>query len=258
MSQKISLISWNVNGIRAMVNKGLYDILKELDADIFCVQETKAQDDILHTISENLPDYHLYVTSAEKKGYSGTAIFTKIKPLNHNYGMGIDEHDTEGRLITLEYEKFFLVNVYVPNSGSELKRLEYREEWDKDLCKYLKVLDEKKPVVFTGDFNVAHEPIDLARPKPNYNKTAGYTQVEIDGISNFLNAGFIDTFRHFHKDKVQYTFWNMRFKGREKNIGWRIDYFLISERMIDQVEEASVLDQVMGSDHCPVKLVVKQ
>ena len=258
MAEKLNIISWNVNGIRASIKKGFYEKMKEMNPDILCIQETKAQDDILAGIAVELPEYKWYVNSALKKGYSGTAIFTKLKPLNHSYDMGIPEHDEEGRLITLEYDQFFLVNVYVPNSGQGLKRLDYRQNWDQELVRYLKKLDKKKPVIFTGDMNVAHEPIDLARPKENYNKTAGYTQTEIDGFKNILSANFTDTFRYFHKDKVQYTFWNQRFKARERNVGWRIDYFLVSKRFIEHVNDSIILDQMMGSDHCPVRLEIHQ
>ncbi|MBN1184592.1 MAG: exodeoxyribonuclease III [Bacteroidales bacterium] len=254
MAEKIKILSWNVNGIRAMVNKGFYEIIKELDHDIVCIQETKAQDEDVKKIASLMNDYELLVNSAEKKGYSGTAIFSKIKPISHTLDMGIPEHDNEGRVITAEYDNFYLVNVYVPNSGSELKRLDYREEWDKDLLAFIKKLESEKPVIFTGDFNVAHQPIDLARPKPNYNKTAGYMQAEIDGMQNYLNAGLTDTYRNFYPDKVQYTFWNMRFRGREKGIGWRIDYFLVSNGLIKNIKDSYILDQIMGSDHCPIGL----
>lgn len=257
MAKKTNIISWNVNGIRASVKKGFYEKMKEMNPDILCIQETKAQDDILAEIAVELPDYKWFVNSAIKKGYSGTAIFTKKDPLSHEYEMDIEEHDQEGRLISLEYDKFYLVNVYVPNAGQGLKRLEYRKTWDEALLDYLKKLDAKKPVIFTGDLNVAHEPIDLARPKQNYNKTAGYTQTEIDGIKNLLNAHFIDTFRHLYKDKVQYTFWNQRFGAREKNVGWRIDYFIVSERIIGNVKDSQILDQVFGSDHCPIRLEIE-
>jgi exodeoxyribonuclease III len=257
MAEKLNIISWNVNGIRASIKKGFYEKIKEMDPDIFCIQETKAQDDILAEIAVKLPEYKWFVNSALKKGYSGTAIFTRQEPLNHSYDMGIPGHDEEGRLITLEYDQFFLVNAYVPNSGQGLKRLEYRKTWDQALVEFLKKLDEKKPVIFTGDMNVAHESIDLARPKENYNKTAGYTQTEIDGFNNLLSENFIDTFRHFHKDKVQYTFWNQRFKARERNVGWRIDYFLVSNRFIRKVNDSVILDQMMGSDHCPIRLDIQ-
>jgi exodeoxyribonuclease-3 len=192
------------------------------------------------------------VNSAIQKGYSGTAVLSKINPLNHSLDIGKAEHDQEGRVITLEYSNFYLVNVYVPNSGQELKRLDYRKVWDEHLLDYLRKLDARKPVIFTGDLNVAHEPIDLARPVENYNKTAGYTQIEIDGFKSLLNIGLVDSFRKFNKDKVQYTYWNMRFRAREKNLGWRIDYFMVSERLMNHVKDAFILDQVMGSDQCPV------
>lgn len=254
----MKIISWNLNGIRAVVNKNLfYETIEQLNPDVFCVQETKAQDDIVLKIAEQLKGYKTYVNSAQKKGYSGTAVFTKHEPIKHIYDIGIAEHDMEGRVISLEYDNFFLINAYVPNSGSELKRLDYRERWDKDFASYIKKLDAQKPVIYTGDLNVAHESIDLARPKPNYNKTAGYTQVEIDGFDNFLKIGMTDTYRHFNPDKVQYTFWNMRFKGREKNIGWRIDYFLASNRFMDQIQNSYIMDELMGSDHCPIGLEIK-
>lgn len=253
----MKIISWNLNGIRAVVNKNLfYETIEHLNPDIFCVQETKAQDDIVLKIAEQLDGYETYVNSAQKKGYSGTAVFTKQKPIKHIYDIGIAEHDTEGRVITLEFDEFFLINAYIPNSGSELKRLDYREQWDKDFAAYIKKLEVQKPVIFTGDLNVAHEPIDLARPKPNYNKTAGYTQVEIDGFDNFLKLGMTDSFRHFYPEKVQYTFWNMRFKGREKNIGWRIDYFLVSNSLMNNIKDSYILDEFMGSDHCPIGLEI--
>jgi exodeoxyribonuclease III len=251
----MKIISWNLNGIRAVVNKDLfYETIERLDPDIFCVQETKAQDDIVLEIAKKLNGYTTFVNSAIKKGYAGTAIFSKKEPLKHIYDIGIAEHDQEGRVISLEYDNFFLVNAYVPNSGSGLKRLSYREQWDKDFTEYLQKLDSKKPLIFTGDLNVAHEPIDLARPKPNYNKSAGYTQVEIDGFDNLLKTGLTDTFRHFYPDKVQYTFWNVRFKGREKNVGWRIDYFLASNRLMKNIRDSYILNDVMGSDHCPIGL----
>jgi exodeoxyribonuclease-3 len=253
----MKIISWNLNGIRAVVNKNLfYETIEQLNPDVFCVQETKAQDDIVLKIAEKLNGYKTFVNSAQKKGYSGTAIFAKHEPIKHIYDIGIAEHDMEGRVISLEFNDFILVNAYVPNSGSELKRLDYRKQWDKDFAAYIKKLEAQKSVVFTGDLNVAHEPIDLARPKPNYNKTAGYTQVEIDGFDNFLDLGMTDSFRHFYPEKVQYTFWNMRFKGREKNVGWRIDYFLVSNRFMKNIKDSYVLDKVMGSDHCPIGLEI--
>ncbi len=254
MGQLVKFISWNVNGIRASVNKGFYETTEKLDPDILCVQETKGQDEVVQVISEKLPEYELFVNSALKKGYSGTAVFTRLKPVNHIFDLGIAEHDQEGRIITLEFDTFYLVNVYVPNSGQNLDRLDYRKHWDHDLMEYLKKLNALKPIIFTGDLNVAHEPIDLARPKPNYNKSAGFTQVEIDGFKKYLDMGLVDTFRYFHKDKVQYTFWNQRFNARANNVGWRIDYFLVSEKLLSHVRDSFILDEIMGSDHCPVCL----
>jgi exodeoxyribonuclease-3 len=248
------LISWNVNGIRASVKKGFYDVVKSFDADFFMVQETKASVDIVEGICKELPDYTVYANEAEKKGYSGTAIFTKHKPINSFIDLPNDEHNSEGRISGLEFEDFFLVNVYVPNSGSELKRLEYRKKWDRDFCSFLAALSERKPVIVGGDFNVAQTEIDLARPKPNYNKTAGYTQTEIDGMNAFNNAGLIDTYRNKHPDKIEYSFWSMRFKARDRNVGWRIDYFLVSNQVKEKVKSAEIFGQVMGSDHCPIGL----
>ena len=250
----MKIISWNVNGIRAGVKKGFLDKFNELDADVFCLQETKAQDDQVQEALKPISNYSLAVNSAEKKGYSGTAILSKTKPLNSSIDIGIAEHDTEGRVVRTEFEAFNLVNVYVPNSGSGLKRLDYRAEWDKAFTQYLDQLQKEKPLIVTGDFNVAHQAIDLARPKENYNKTSGYTQKEIDGFDNLLGIGLKDSFRAFHPDKVGYTFWNVRFKARERNVGWRIDYFLVSESFMDKVKNASILDDVYGSDHCPVSI----
>jgi exodeoxyribonuclease-3 len=200
--------------------------------------------------------YRLYVTSAVQKGYSGTAVLSRIAPAGHQYGLGLEEHDQEGRVITLDFDSFYLVNAYVPNSGQELKRLNYRAEWDYSLLTHLKRLDAKKPVIFTGDLNVAHEPIDLARPEANYNKTAGYTQVEIDGFDNLIQAGLVDTFRKLNPGKVQYSYWSQRINARASNLGWRIDYFLVSERIMAHVKDAFILDQVQGSDHCPVGIEI--
>jgi exodeoxyribonuclease III len=257
MSRPIKIITWNLNGIRAMVKKGLVGTVKGMDPDFFCVQETKAQDEIVKGIAQTIDGYELMVNSAEKKGYSGTAIFSKVKPLRHVYNIEVAENDKEGRVIAAEYENFYLVNAYVPNSGSELKRLGYRQAWDKDMLAYLVKLEQSKPVIFTGDLNVAREPIDLARPKENYNKSAGYTQVEIDGINKIIDAGWVDAFRHFHKDKVQYTFWNARFNARANNMGWRIDYFLVSQKLLPYIKDSYILDQVMGSDHCPIGLEIE-
>ncbi len=252
----IKIISWNINGIRASVKKGLYEKVNDLGPDILCVQETKANNEIVEKIAKELDGYHLFVNSAVRPGYSGTAVFTRIKPDSHNYDMGIEEHDQEGRLITVEYKGFYLVNVYTPNSGSELKRLDYREKWDNAIIEYLKSLKAKKPLIFTGDLNVAHEPIDLARPEANYDKTAGYTQKEIDGFKKVLSLDLVDTYRHFNGDRIQYSFWNQRFRARERNVGWRIDYFMVSRQIIGQIKSAFILDEIIGSDHCPVGIEV--
>ncbi|WP_297098289.1 exodeoxyribonuclease III [uncultured Draconibacterium sp.] len=249
----MKLISWNVNGIRAVAKKNFFEDFKQLDADILCLQETKAQDDQVTETLAPINSYHIYSNSAEKKGYSGTAILSKTEPVSVSRDMGIEVHDTEGRVLCLEYEKFYLVNVYVPNSGSELKRLDYRQEWDRAFFNYLKEMEKTKPVVVCGDFNVAHRPIDLARPKPNYNKSAGFMQEEIDGMDRFTQGGLVDTFRHFYPDATdKYSWWSYRAGARGKNVGWRIDYFLVSESFIPQVEKAYILNEVMGSDHCPV------
>ena len=252
MKNRIKILSWNVNGIRAQVTKDFYGTVKNLNPDILCIQETKAQYENMPDLTGQLPQYEMYLNAAVQKGYAGTAILSKIKPVYHTRDIGMEKHDQEGRVITLEYDSFYLVNVYVPNSGQELKRLEYRKEWDEEFLNYLKKLDLQKPVILTGDLNVAHEPIDLARPKENYNKVAGFTQIEIDGFNNFVSAGFTDTFRRLYKDKVQYTYWSQRFRAREKNLGWRIDYFLVSHRLVEHIKDSFILDQVMGSDHCPV------
>ncbi|MGD9991872.1 MAG: exodeoxyribonuclease III [Salinivirgaceae bacterium] len=254
----MKLISWNVNGLRAVAKKDFFTDFKQINADIFCLQETKAQDDQVAEVLSELSGYHFYANSAEKKGYSGTAVISKSKPINVSKNMGIAEHDTEGRVLCLEYENFFLVTVYVPNSGSELKRLDYRQTWDLAFFNYLKNLEAKKPVIVCGDFNVAHKAIDLARPKQNYNKVAGYMQQEIDGMDRFTSGGFIDTFRHFFPDKTDaYSWWSYRAGARGKNIGWRIDYFLVSESFVPNVSQAFILNEVMGSDHCPVGIELK-
>ncbi|MBN2482300.1 MAG: exodeoxyribonuclease III [Bacteroidales bacterium] len=256
MKQSLRIISWNVNGIRAMVGKGFYDMMKKLDADIICIQETKADEKVVRDVAANLEGYKFLASSAVKKGYSGTAVFTRPEPVKHYIKTGKEEHDQEGRMITVEYDKFYLVNLYVPNSGQDLKRLDYRREWDLHMQQYIKGLIKDKPVILTGDLNVAHEPVDLARPKENYNKSAGYTQVEIDGFKNYLEAGFTDVYRERYPDKIQYTFWNQRFRARERNVGWRIDYFLVSREIADKVKDTNILDDIMGSDHCPVSLEI--
>ncbi|WP_221074508.1 exodeoxyribonuclease III [Agarivorans aestuarii] len=250
------LVSWNVNGIRAVMKKDFMASLESMQTDILCLQETKAQDDQVVEALNELEGYHIYSNSAVKKGYSGTAILSKQQPINVEYDMGIEEHDQEGRVIAAEYEQFILVTVYTPNSGSELKRLEYRQQWDADFLAYLKALEERKPVLVCGDLNVAHKDIDLARPKPNYNKSAGYMQAEIDGIDNLTAAGFVDTFRLKKQDEVKYSWWSYRAGARGRNIGWRIDYFLVSEVFAAQVSDADILNDVMGSDHCPVQVDV--
>jgi len=254
----MKLISWNVNGIRAVAKKNFFDDLPTMNPDVLCLQETKAQDDQVAETLAGLNDYHIYSNSAEKKGYSGTATLSKIKPLSVSRDIGIAEHDTEGRVLTLEYEKFFLVNVYVPNSGSDLKRLQYRQSWDLAFFNFLKNLENTKPVLVCGDFNVAHKAIDLARPKANYNKSAGFMQEEIDGMDRFTKGGLSDTFRHFYPDDTdKYSWWSYRAGARGKNVGWRIDYFLASTSFLPSIKKAFILNEIMGSDHCPVGIEVK-
>ena len=250
----MKLISWNVNGIRACVQKGFLDFFKEVDADIFCIQESKMQEGQLEL---DLKGYHQYWNYAEKKGYSGTAIFTKHEPISVQYGIGIEQHDHEGRVITLEYEDFYMVTVYTPNSQDELKRLDYRMQWETDFLAYLKKLEEKKGVIFCGDLNVAHQEIDLKNPKTN-RKNAGFTDEERAKFSEVIEAGFIDTFRYFYPDvEGIYSWWSYRFSARAKNAGWRIDYFCVSECLKDRLADAKILTDVMGSDHCPVELDLK-
>ena len=249
----MKLVSWNVNGIRACITKGFYDFFKEIDADIFCIQETKMQPGQLEILSEG---YHQYINSAEKKGYSGVLIFTKQEPLSVAYGMGIEEHDHEGRLITLEYDKFYFVGCYTPNSKDGLLRLPYRMEWEDDFRAYLKQLETKKPVILCGDLNVAHEEIDLKNPKTN-RRNAGFSDEERAKMSELLQSGFIDTYRYLYPDKVEYSWWSYRFKAREKNAGWRIDYFIVSEALKEHIQEAKIHTDVFGSDHCPVSLEIQ-
>jgi len=247
----IKLISWNVNGVRACCDKGFRDIFTQLDADFFCLQETKMQEGQLDLSFEGYTSYWNY---AEKKGYSGTAIFTKHQPLQVTYGLGIDEHDHEGRVITLEMEKFFLVTVYTPNSQDGLKRLDYRMTWDDDFRAYLQKLDQSKPVLVCGDLNVAHKEIDLKNPKTN-RMNAGFTDQEREKFQLLLDAGFIDTFRYFYPEQTNiYSWWSYRFKAREKNAGWRIDYFLASASLADKLKEAKIHTEIFGSDHCPVEV----
>ncbi|MFR9273321.1 MAG: exodeoxyribonuclease III [Clostridia bacterium] len=247
----MKLISWNVNGIRACVQKGFMDFFEEADADIFCIQETKMQEGQLEL---DMPGYYQYWNYAERKGYSGTAIFTKEEPLSYSCGIGIEEHDKEGRVITLEFGDFYFVTVYTPNAQSELARLPYRMQWEDAFLAYLKKLEEDKPVVFCGDLNVAAEEIDLKNPKTN-RKNAGFTDEERDKFRKIKESGFIDTFRHFYPDAEGiYSWWSYRFRAREKNAGWRIDYFCVSESLEDRLEDAKIHTDVMGSDHCPVEL----
>lgn len=250
----MKLISWNVNGIRACVTKGFMEYFKEADADIFCIQESKLQEG---QIELDTPGYYQYWNYAVKKGYSGTAVFTKKEPISVSYGIGIEEHDQEGRVITLEMDDFFFVTVYTPNSQNELKRLDYRMQWEDAFRAYLKKLEETKPVVVCGDMNVAHKEIDLKNPKTN-RKNAGFTDEERGKFTELLEAGFIDTFRHFYPDQTEiYSWWSYRFSARAKNAGWRIDYFLTSESLKDRLNDASIHTDIMGSDHCPVELVLE-
>mgnify|MGYP003298159317 FL=1 len=251
----MKMISWNVNGLRACREKGFLDFFKEADADFFCVQETKLQEG---QIELELEGYEQYWNYADKKGYSGTAIFTKHKPLSVQLGIGVDEHDHEGRVITLEYEEFYLITVYVPNSQDGLARLEYRMRFEDDFLKYIKKLEEQKPVIYCGDLNVAHKEIDLKNPKTN-RKNPGFTDEERGKFSTVLANGFIDTFRHFYPDMEQiYSWWSYRFQARSKNVGWRIDYFVVSEALKERLSDAKIHTQIMGSDHCPVELILKE
>ncbi len=251
----MKMISWNVNGLRACREKGFLDFFKEADADFFCVQETKLQEG---QIELELEGYEKYWNYADKKGYSGTAIFTKHKPLSVQLGIGVDEHDHEGRVITLEYEDFYLITVYVPNSQDGLARLEYRMRFEDDFLKYIKKLEEQKPVIYCGDLNVAHKEIDLKNPKTN-RKNPGFTDEERGKFSTVLANGFIDTFRHFYPDMEQiYSWWSYRFQARSKNVGWRIDYFVVSEALKERLSDAKIHTQIMGSDHCPVELILKE
>lgn len=247
------LVSWNVNGLRALMGKNFMEFFNEIDADIFCLQETKLQEG---QIEMDLPGYYQYWNYAEKKGYSGTAIFTKKEPVSVSYGIGIDEHDHEGRVITLEFDDFYMVTVYTPNSQDELRRLEYRMKWEDDFREYLLKLNHEKPVIVTGDMNVAHREIDLKNPKTN-RRNAGFTDEERGKMTELLDSGFIDTFRYFYPDTEGiYSWWSYRFKAREKNAGWRIDYFLVSKDMESRLKDAKIHTEVLGSDHCPVELEI--
>lgn len=249
------IISWNVNGIRAIIKKNFINDINKLDADIICLQETKANVEQTKTALTVFDQYQVFANSSKaRKGYSGTAVLTRIKPLKVTYDINIKIHDQEGRVILLEYDNFNLINVYVPNSGQELKRIEYRTLWDKDFLNYCISTNRNKPLVITGDFNVAHQEIDIARPKANYNKTSGYTQIEIDGFSKFLDNGFVDIFRMKNPEEIIYTWWNYRFRARERNVGWRIDYFLIDKNLVKIVNSIDIEDKILGSDHCPITL----
>ena len=257
MSQ-LHLVSWNVNGIRALVKKDFLKDVQTMDPDVLCLQETKGQPEEVKTALGLLDGYEVFVNSSKaRKGYSGVAILSKTQPIEVIYDMGIEEHDQEGRVIAAEFDNFYLVTVYTPNSGEGMKRLDYRQTWDEAFRNHILSLEEKKPVIICGDLNVAHTEIDLARPKPNYNKASGYTQKEIDGLDNLLAEGYIDTFRMFYPEEVKYSWWNYKFNARSRNVGWRIDYFLSSEALKDRIDSAEIYNEYMGSDHCPVGLKIK-
>lgn len=249
----MKLISWNVNGIRACLNKGFSDFFKEVNADIFCLQETKCQPEQINLEFEG---YTSYWNSAERKGYSGTAIFTKKQPVNVTYGIGIEEHDKEGRIITLEFENFYLITNYTPNAKRELERLDYRMVWEDEIRKYLLELNKKKPVIMCGDLNVAHEEIDLKNPKTNKGN-AGFTNEEREKMTELLNAGFIDSYRYLYPEKIEYSWWSYMGHAREKNVGWRIDYFIVSNDFRENIKDATIYTEILGSDHCPVGLEIK-
>jgi exodeoxyribonuclease-3 len=251
------LVNWNVNGIRSIVKKDFVADIRNVNPDILCLQETKGSEEDVTSALQVLPEYQLFVNSSKaRKGYSGTAILTKTEPLGITYDMALEEFDQEGRVITAEFLNFFLVTVYTPNAGEGLSRLDYRERWDVAFNEYVNWLKKRKPVIICGDLNVAHRDIDIARPKENYNKSAGYTQKEIDGFQRLLDSGFVDTFRHFHPTEVKYTYWNFVTNGRAKNVGWRIDYFLVSQSLLPNVKAAHIYNEYHGSDHCPVGLEI--
>jgi exodeoxyribonuclease-3 len=253
----MKIISFNVNGVRAITKKSFFEDMGQEDADVICLQETKATVDQVKEALVSMGEYYVFANEADKKGYSGTAILTKKEPLSVRYDIGIEDHDKEGRVITAEFDDYFVTTVYVPNSGSDLRRLDYRQQWDKDFLSYLKKLEEEKPVLVCGDFNVAHTEIDLARPKPNYNKSAGFMQEEIDGMDAYTSNGLIDTFRMINGEEIKYSWWSYRGGARFKNVGWRIDYFLVSDSLASRIDTAFIMNEVMGSDHCPVGVVVK-
>lgn len=251
----MKLVSWNVNGIRAIMKKDFQQSIAAIAPDVLCLQETKAQLEDAQKAVAVMTDYKSFINDSKgRKGYSGTAILTKQEPLFVTYDIGVEEHDQEGRVVTAEFNEFFLVNVYTPNAGSGLKRLDYRGTWDMAFFDYMKKLEKTKPVIVCGDLNVAHQEIDIARPKSNYNKTAGYTQQEIDGIQKYLDNGFVDTFRSKYPEEVKYSYWSMRFGARERNVGWRIDYFLASEQLMSEIQKAEIYNEYFGSDHCPISI----
>ncbi len=252
----MKIVSFNVNGIRAIAQKNFLEDVPNLDADVLCLQETKATVDQVKETLEGL-NYHVFANEAERKGYSGTAILTKKEPIQVSTDIGMVDHDQEGRVITAEFDNMYVVNVYVPNSGNDLRRLDYRQQWDKDFLAYLKDLEKHKPIITCGDFNVAHKAIDLARPKANYNKSAGFMQEEIDGMDAYTSNGLIDSFRDRNPEEVKYSWWSYRAGARGKNVGWRIDYCLISEGLKDNVKDAFIMNDIMGSDHCPVGVEIK-
>lgn len=255
---ELHLVNWNVNGIRSIIKKDFLKDIKTMNPDILCFQETKASPEEVKSAVELLPDYKAFVNcSKARKGYSGTAILSKTEPIEVTCDINIEEHDQEGRVMTAEFPDFYLVTVYVPNAGEGLKRLDYREKWDGDFRNYLVNLKQKKNVIVCGDFNVAHQPIDIARAKENYNKAAGYTQREIDGFTKLLEAGFVDTYRRFYPEEVKYTYWNYLFNARSRNVGWRIDGFLVSESFMPKVKDAAIYNEYLGSDHCPVALKIQ-
>lgn len=250
------IVSFNVNGVRAIAGKSFLQDMQSLTPDVLCLQETKATaEQVMETVG-GLNGYFVYANEADKKGYSGTAILTKTQPMSIVYDMGIAEHDMEGRVIAAEFEDFYLVTVYTPNSGNDLRRLGYRQTWDASFLTYLKALESKKPVLVCGDLNVAHKSIDLARPKPNYNKSAGHMQQEMDGMDNYIASGLVDTFRAIHGEAVKYSWWSYRGGAREKNVGWRIDYFLASQSLMNKIRSAEIHNDIFGSDHCPVSVTV--
>src|SRR5690606_2810943 len=251
------IISWNINGIRAITQKDFFGDISELNPDILCLQETKAQDSQVQEALSTMTDYHQYYNSAKRNGYSGVSLLSKSKPISITYDMGVEEHDQEGRIQCAEFEGFYLVNVYVPNSGKELIRLDYRKKWDADFRNYLRILNQVKPIILCGDLNVAHQAIDLKNDKANYNKTAGYTQIEIDGMDNLLASGFVDSFRHFYPDTIAYTYRSYRIKARERNTWWRLDYFLDSNSLVEKITNLEILSEFYGSDHCPIPLEIE-